>query len=190
MRNILEQIAPHLLTVACYDREVLSNHFLLLSIYLFFLSAHYSFIFFHHVKNFDVLIRLTVEGQPQLHFRRMLEGKEITHMALTLWILQIIFHSLHEYTLTFMLLSLLLSMRAIFIHLLMNCCITRSVTGYALDLIFLFHWTCIHFPSIIIAVFILVFHVLLFNFTKFWYEYNSKEHPHHLLAAFWLDFFN
>lgn len=84
MRNILEQIAPHLLTVACYDREVLSNHFLLLSIYLFFLSAHYSVIFFHHVKNFDVLSRLTVEGQPQLHFRRMLEGKEITHMALTL----------------------------------------------------------------------------------------------------------
>lgn len=84
MRNILEHIAPHLLTVACYDREVLSNHFLLLSIYLFFLSAHYSFIFFHHVKNFDVLIRLTVEGQPQLHFRRMLEGKEITRMALTL----------------------------------------------------------------------------------------------------------
>jgi hypothetical protein len=23
MRNILEQLAPHLLTVACYDREVL-----------------------------------------------------------------------------------------------------------------------------------------------------------------------
>lgn len=84
MRNILEQIAPHLLTVACYDREVLSNRFLLLSIYLFFLSAHYSVIFFHHVKNFDVLSRLTVEGQPQLHFRRMLEGKEITRMALTL----------------------------------------------------------------------------------------------------------
>jgi hypothetical protein len=24
MRNILEQLAPHLLTVACYDREVLT----------------------------------------------------------------------------------------------------------------------------------------------------------------------
>lgn len=86
MRNILEQIALHLLTVACYDREVPSNHFLLLFIFFFFFAPVISplfLYFFHHVKTFDVFIRLTVEEQPQLHFRRMLEGKEITHMALT-----------------------------------------------------------------------------------------------------------
>lgn len=32
MKNVLEQVAPHLLTVACYDREVLNY---ITSIFLF-----------------------------------------------------------------------------------------------------------------------------------------------------------
>lgn len=37
MKNVLEQVAPHLLTVACYDREV--HNFLQPCVFCYFISV-------------------------------------------------------------------------------------------------------------------------------------------------------
>lgn len=77
MKSILEQLAPHLLTVACYDREVHS---------LYHVShAYFSpkcLIISQHFTQYFV-IRLIVDEQQQLLFRRMLVDRGVILMVLT-----------------------------------------------------------------------------------------------------------
>lgn len=54
MRSVLEQLAAHLLSVACYDREVFTFVHFSYSHIINFAHAHNVFFFFslfHHAKN-------------------------------------------------------------------------------------------------------------------------------------------
>lgn len=90
MKDTLEQLAPHLLTVACYDREVSIILYTLLhyenSLNLLMKSWHIfrdiSYLFLVQLATLPDVGRLIVEEQPQLPFRRMLEDRETFHMAL------------------------------------------------------------------------------------------------------------
>lgn len=78
MKAVLEQLSPHLLTVACYDREVLNN-FLAKEdnhIHISFSARHINFF-----KALSTMLRLIAEEQLQLLSRKMLGGKEISLMA-------------------------------------------------------------------------------------------------------------
>lgn len=76
MKNILDQLAPHLLTVACYDREVSDGYYFM---HEFFSQICESFNWYVcSYDHFFVHLRL-IAGEPlQLLFKRMLEDKEIT----------------------------------------------------------------------------------------------------------------
>lgn len=138
MKNILEQLAPHLLTVACYDREVLISHYIRYWYSFTHIICRIAFIIFLHLMRSmikalnDMKSRLIVGEQLQLHFKRMLEDRGVSHMALRLSIQQIIFLFPHEYTLISMLLCLLHSTKNTYIRLWKNYYAAKFVIGYAI----------------------------------------------------------
>lgn len=144
MRSVLEALAPHLLIVACYDREVAKGFCSMFPLFLLLMFSQELYVFMLLQQwSFGFTIRLTVEGQQLQHFRRTLVDKGTFHMALILWIRLITLHLLHEQTLIFMLLSPLLNMMATFILLWMNCLTARSATGYvncSIEVIFCSLW--------------------------------------------------
>lgn len=74
MKNILQQLAPHLLTVACYDREVPKTQGS-------FLTQSRCFFLQYNDATLLPLPRLIVEEQLLLLFKRMLDDKEIILMV-------------------------------------------------------------------------------------------------------------
>lgn len=74
MKNVLEQVAPHLLTVACYDREVLNyntENFLFPRIDILLNSDILFYSLWHDDESMSLMLRLIAEEQRQLLSRKM-----------------------------------------------------------------------------------------------------------------------
>lgn len=93
MKGILEQLAPHLLIVACYDREVIRFSYAISEslwiscvdgLYRSLIMVSFKMLGYNNCYFFSNDVRLIAEEQLLRLFRRMLEDKELFHMASTL----------------------------------------------------------------------------------------------------------